>query len=300
MLSFSECNLCPRECGIDRSTQTGFCQGSHLCKVARAALHFWEEPCISGTQGSGTVFFSGCNLRCCYCQNHQISSEGQGREISAERLAEIFLELQEKGAHNINLVTPTPYLPFILKALDQVISRLHIPVIYNSSGYEKMETIQELDGYIDVYLPDFKYHDNQLALRYSNVSDYFEVAARAVPEMIRQTGGLVFDAYGIIQKGVIIRHLVLPVGKRDSLAILNWISQNLPPDSYWLSLMSQYTPAYKVHEYPEINRRITSLEYEAVVAEARRLDLTNGYIQERSSAGLEYTPAFDMEGIGKQ
>ena len=297
MLTFSECNLCPRECGIDRNIQTGFCQGSYRCKLARAALHFWEEPCISGLRGSGTVFFSGCNLRCCYCQNHQISSEGRGQEVSTARLAEIFLELQEKGAHNINLVTPTPYLPHILQALDAVRGQLYIPVIYNSSGYEKLATIKELHGYVDVYLPDFKYLDNQLARKYSNVDDYFEVATAAIQEMTCQTGELQFDEDGIIQKGVIIRHLVLPGGWRDSLAILNWIKNNLPLDSIWLSLMSQYTPTFHVHKYPEINRRITSWEYETVVTEARRLGLVNGYIQERSSASKEYTPPFNMEGI---
>ncbi|MGE5389628.1 MAG: radical SAM protein [Deltaproteobacteria bacterium] len=297
MLTLNNCNLCPRECGIDRNTQLGFCQGRYLCKVARAALHFWEEPCISGTRGSGTVFFSGCNLHCCYCQNYQISSEGQGKEISTERLAETFIELQDQGAHNINLVTPTPYLPHILKALESIKPRRRIPVIYNSSGYEKVETIKELNGYIDVYLPDFKYFNNTLARKYSNVEDYFEVATAAIREMLQQTGGIAFDENGIIRKGVMIRHLVLPGGRRDSQAILNWLHENLPSDGYWLSLMSQYTPAYKSREHPEIDRRITSLEYESVVEEARRLGLVNGYIQERSSAGKQYTPPFDLEGV---
>lgn len=297
MLTISECNLCPRECGVDRNIRPGFCQVGHICKVARAALHFWEEPCISGNRGSGTIFFSGCSLRCCYCQNHQISSEGYGQEVSAERLAEIYLELQEKGAHNINLVTATPHLPQVLAALDLVKCRLHIPVVYNSGGYEKAETIRELNGYVDVYLPDFKYFSNELARKYSSADDYFETAAAAIEEMIRQTKGLRFDDNGIIQKGVIIRHLVLPGARKDSLSILHWIRENLPPDRYWLSLLSQYTPAYQSQEHPEINRRVTSLEYESVVQEALHLGLVNGYIQDRSSAGKEYTPPFDLEGV---
>lgn len=297
MLTINPCNLCPRECGIDRNNQAGFCHGGHMSKVARAALHFWEEPCISGTRGSGTVFFSGCSLRCCYCQNYMISSEGFGKEISTERLAEIYLELQAKGAHNINLVTATPYLPWVLKALDLARPSLHIPVVYNSSGYERVETIRELQAYVDVYLPDFKYYSNEMAAKYSNVQDYFEVATAAIQEMIRQTRGLQFDDNGIMQKGVIIRHLVLPGGRKDSLAILQWIRENLPLDQYWLSLMSQYTPAYKSQDHREINRRITTFEYEAVVKEALHLGLVNSYVQERSSAREEYTPPFDLEGV---
>lgn len=297
MLTINPCNLCPRECGIDRNNQAGYCRSSCRIKVARAALHFWEEPCISGTRGSGTIFFSGCSLRCCYCQNYQISSEGRGKEISTERLAEIYLELQEKGAHNINLVTATPYLPQVIKALDLAGSGLQIPVVYNCSGYEKAETIRELKGYIDIYLPDLKYHSNQLATKYSNVQDYFEKAAAAIKEMILQAGILQFDADGIMQKGVIIRHLVLPGGRKDSLAILQWIHDNLPADQYWLSLMSQYTPAYKSLDHPEINRRLTTFEYQSVVKEALGLGLLNSYMQERSSAGKEYTPPFDLEGV---
>lgn len=297
MFTISPCNLCPRECGVDRNTEAGFCGGSYMIKAARAALHFWEEPCISGTSGSGTIFFSGCNLRCCYCQNYQISSEGNGREISTERLAEIYLELQDKGAHNINLVTATPYLPQVLESLDLAKSRLHIPVVYNSSGYEKAETIRELKGYVDIYLPDFKYFSNETALKYSNVHDYFEAAAAAIEEMILQTRGLQFDADGIMQKGVIIRHMVLPGGKKDSFSILQWIHDKLPIDQYWLSLMSQFTPAFKSHEHKEINRRVTTFEYESVVNEALRLGLVNSYKQDRSSACKEYTPPFNLEGV---
>lgn len=297
MLTINECNLCPRECGVDRNTTAGFCQAGAICKVARAALHFWEEPCISGSQGSGTVFFSGCNLRCCYCQNYEISSAGHGKAVSPERLAEIYLELQEKGAHNINLVTAAPHLPHIIKALDLVKSKLYIPVVYNSGGYEKTETVKELDGYVDVYLPDFKYFSDELSMKYSHADNYFEVATAAIAEMIRQIGEMQFDENGIIQRGVIIRHLVLPGARKDSIAILNWIRENLPLDQYWLSLMSQYTPAHKSQEHPEINRRVTSFEYESVVEEAVRLGLANGYMQGRSSAVKEYTPPFDLEGV---
>jgi putative pyruvate formate lyase activating enzyme len=297
MLYNNPCNLCPRECGVDRLANLGFCECDSQIKVARAALHFWEEPCISGSKGSGTVFFSGCTLRCCYCQNFRISSEGLGKEISAKRLAEIFLELQEKGAHNINLVTPTQYLVQVLYALDIVKSKLHIPVVYNCGGYELLETIRALKGYVDIFLPDLKYFSSELSLKYSKADDYFEVASAAIKEMISQIDTLDFDNNGIMQKGVIIRHLVIPGARKDSFKILNWISENLPKDKYLLSLMSQYTPAYKSSEYKELNRRITTFEYKSVVEEAIRLGLSNGFMQERSSAKEEYTPPFDLEGV---
>lgn len=299
-LTTNPCNLCPRMCGIDRASQTGFCQSGSQIKAARAALHFWEEPCISGSRGSGTIFFSGCTLRCCYCQNHQISSAGFGQEISVERLAEICMELQTQGAHNLNLVTATQYLDQILPALDLIKEQLHIPVVYNSSGYERVEVIQALAGYVDVYLPDLKYYSDELAWQYSHARDYFSAATAAIQAMTAQTGGLVFDEEGMLQKGVVIRHLVLPGARQDSFAILQWLSENLPPDKFMLSLMSQYTPVYKSVEHPELNRRITSFEYETVVAEAVRLGLTSGYMQERSSAREEYTPPFDLEGIIKR
>ncbi len=296
-LSSNPCNLCPRLCRIDRHNQIGFCQSGSRIKAARAALHFWEEPCISGSRGSGTIFFSGCTLRCCYCQNHQISSAGFGQEISVERLAEICMELQAQGAHNLNLVTATHYLDQILPALDLVKGQLHIPVVYNSSGYERVEVIQALKGYVDVFLPDCKYCSNELAWKYSRARDYFAVATTAIKAMITQTDGLVFDEEGLLQKGVVIRHMVLPGARQDSIAILQWLRDNLPPDQFMVSLMSQYTPVYKSCEQPEINRRVTTFEYEAVVAEAIRLGLTSGFMQERSSAREEYTPPFDLEGI---
>jgi putative pyruvate formate lyase activating enzyme len=297
MLSSDPCNLCPRECGVNRAAQLGYCQCGSQVKVARAALHFWEEPCISGSRGSGTVFFSGCTLQCCYCQNFRISSGGFGKEISVQRLAEIFLELQDKGAHNINLVTATQYLKQLLQALDLVKSRLSIPVVYNCGGYERVETIRALKGYVDVYLPDLKYYSSALSWRYSKAQDYFQVATAAIREMISQTDFLKFNEDGLMQKGVIIRHLVLPGGRKDSFLILKWISENLPEDKYLLSLMSQYTPAFQSREHREINRRITTFEYESVVQEAIRLGLCNGFMQEKSSAIEEYTPPFDLEGV---
>ena len=297
MLSDSPCNLCPRQCGADRLTRPGFCQCGRRAKVARAALHHWEEPCISGSRGSGTVFFSGCNLRCCYCQNARISRGGFGKEISDERLAEIFLELQDKGAHNINLVTATPFILPVLRALESARPRLHIPVVYNCGGYERPETIRALSGAVDIFLPDLKYYSPELSQAYSQAADYFEAASAAVREMIAQTGGPVFDKDGLMRRGVIIRHLVLPGARKDSLRILRWIRENLPDGQYLLSLMSQYTPYAPLPEHPELNRRVTSFEYESVVEEAVRLGLTDGFMQERSSAREEYTPPFDLEGV---
>lgn len=297
MLEYSSCTLCPRECGSDRRIGFGFCRCGDKIKVARAALHYWEEPCISGKKGSGTVFFSGCTLRCIYCQNYRISSGCFGKEISEERLSEIFLELQDKGAHNINLVTPTQFLPGILKALDAVKGKLRIPVVYNCGGYEKAETVRLLKGYVDIFLPDLKYFDSELSRKYSSAADYFSVASAAIAEMIAQTGEPVFDKDGILQKGVIIRHMVLPGCRRDSIHILRWIKENLPEGKYLLSLMSQYTPAFEGLRHKELSRRVTSFEYDFVTKEAVRLGLTAGFMQERSSAKEEYTPPFDLEGV---
>ena len=298
MLTYNPCRLCPRECRTDRSKVTGFCGCGDKIKVARAAIHYWEEPCISGKNGSGTVFFSGCTLGCCYCQNQKISAEAYGKEITTLRLSEIFLELQEKGAHNINLVTATQFLPGVIEALGYVKNKLHIPVVYTCGGYEKAETIKALEGYADIYLPDIKYFSGGLSLRYSGAADYFTIACKAVKEMIAQTGDLVYDSDGILKKGVIIRHLVLPGCRKDSFEILRWISSNLPPEKYMLSLMSQYTPfPVRSKDYPELNRKVTSFEYDSVVSEALRLGISCGYIQERSSAKEEYTPPFDLEGV---
>lgn len=284
-------------CRVNRTKSKGFCGCLDTAKVARAALHFWEEPCLTGKRGSGTVFFSGCTLRCCYCQNYKISAGNFGKEVSAERLAEIFLELQEKGAHNINLVTATQYLPQVMTALTQVKNSLKIPVVYNTSGYERIETIRALEGFVDIYLPDFKYFSNEIAYKYSKAKDYFKAASSAVKEMARQAKMPVFDAEGIMQKGLIVRHLVLPGHWRDSMEILNWLAENLPKGCFLLSMMSQYMPCYKSARHQDINRRVTTYEYEKVVEEALKLGLTDGYIQQRSAAREEYTPPFDLNGV---
>lgn len=297
LLDMTDCRLCPRNCKVNRKERTGFCGEKDGIRCARAALHHWEEPCISGTRGSGAVFFSGCSLKCCYCQNYQISQEGLGKEISPEKLARIFLDLQEQGAHNINLVTGTHFLPGILTALDLARPKLSIPVVYNCGGYEKPEVIRLLDGYVDIYLPDLKYFDPELSARYSGARDYFAQASQAVSAMISQTGSPVFDEDGIMQKGVIIRHMVLPGSRKDSISILNWIREHLPEEGFLLSLLSQYTPFYKSCEYPQINRRLTTYEYDKVLEEAISLGLTKGFMQEKSSAKEEYTPPFDLEGL---
>lgn len=297
LLDFNNCHLCPRNCGINRNISVGFCGCGSTLKAARAALHHWEEPCISGTRGSGAVFFSGCTLKCCFCQNHLISQGTLGKELSPKRLEEIFLSLQEQGAHNIDLITATQFLPQILPALDLVKHKLHIPVIYNCGGYEKIETLALLKDYIDIYLPDLKYFDSSLSWRYSKAKNYFEIASEVIPYMIEQTGELRYDAQGFLQKGVIIRHMVLPGCKEDSIQLLHWIKENLPKGNYLLSLLSQYTPFYKSSDYPEINRRITTYEYNKVLDTAISLGLTQGFMQEKSSAKEEYTPPFDLEGI---
>lgn len=300
MNSFSDyenCSLCPRECHIDRRIAAGICGCGDTLRAARAALHYWEEPCISGTQGSGTVFFSGCTLGCCFCQNHEISSGGFGKEISISRLADIFLELQDAGAHNINLVTTTQYLPSILPALDKVKHRLQIPVVYNTGGYEKVETLSCLKDYVDIYLPDFKYFDSALSLKYSHAADYFTAASQAIPYMIEQVGGPVYDDEGLLKKGVVIRHMILPGCRKDSLRLLYWMKENLPKDRWLISLLSQFTPFHKSSDYPEINRRITTFEYESVLNTAIDLGFTQGFMQEKSSAREEYTPPFHLEGI---
>lgn len=294
---YKDCTLCPRNCHADRTVHPGFCGCGPKIRAARAALHFWEEPCISGTGGSGTIFFSGCTLRCCFCQNYPISSKLFGKEISVNHLADIFLSLQDQGAENISLVTATQYLPSILPALDLVKDSLRIPVVYNCGGYEKTETLKLLDGYIDIYLPDLKYFDNQLSARYSGAGNYFQYASAAVSEMIRQTGAPSFDDRNVMQKGVIIRHMVLPGMRHDSVRILQWMHDHLKKGSFLLSLMSQYTPFYKAGEYPEINRRITTYEYRKVLDTAIALGLTEGYMQKKSSAKEEYTPPFDLEGL---
>ena len=308
---YNSCTLCPRMCRVNRRQRTGFCGCTDTLTAARAALHQWEEPCISGAPGrpggSGAVFFSGCTLRCCFCQNYNISSEHFGKALTSAQLAQIFLKLQDQGAYNINLVTATQFLPQILEALQQVKHRLTIPIVYNCGGYERVETVAALKDYVDIWLPDFKYFDNRLAARYSGAPDYFETAAAAIRQMIDQTGPPVYfpensNSAGqadtpLLKKGVIIRHMVLPSHKSDSMALLNWISEHFPRGLYLVSLMSQYTPMFHSSGYPHLNRRITSYEYYKVVDEAIRLGLTDGFMQEKSSAREEYTPPFDLEGL---
>lgn len=298
------CRICPRACGADRAAgRAGYCGADDKLVVARAALHHWEEPCLSGApedaRGSGTVFFSGCALRCCYCQNYPISQQGVGKAITAQHLAEIFLRLQQNGARNLNLVTATQYLPWVLEALDSARSAgLSLPVVYNTGGYETVETVKALDGYVDVWLADFKYASPDLADRLSSARDYPAVAEAALRQMLIQTGAPVYDAEGFLQRGVIVRHLALPGCTEDSFAVLQTLARirketGIP---FVPSLMSQFTPFYKAAEHG-LGRRITTYEYRKVIDEAIRLGLTDGYMQEKSSAREEYTPPFNLEGV---
>lgn len=298
--TYDRCRLCPRQCLTDRARRTGFCKSGTKAKVARAALHPWEEPPISGSRGSGTVFFSGCTLGCCFCQNHPISREGFGKEVTSRELCDIFLRLQDQGAHNINLVTATHYLPSVIQALDMAKPSLAVPVVYNCGGYERPQIIRALKPYVDIWLPDLKYRSSSLSLRYSRADDYFFWASRAVTQMVLQTGPPVLDENGVMKSGVIIRHMVLPGARQDSLKLLGWIHDSLPRGSCLVSLLSQYTPSHLVRDtedYPELNRRVTSYEYEKIVDAAMELGLSDGYMQKRSSAREEYTPPFDLEGV---
>lgn len=289
----NQCRLCPRECNVNRlKGEVGYCGASEKLMVSRAALHFWEEPCVSGENGSGTVFFSNCNLKCVFCQNHCISQENLGIEISIERLSEIFLELEENGANNINLVTPTHYAPQIIEALKlSKASGLNIPILYNSNGYDSLDTLKALDGYIDVYLPDLKYYNSKYSLKYSMAKDYFEKASIAIEEMYRQVGKPVFDENGIIKKGVIIRHLMLPGLLFDSKKILDYIHKTFGNNVY-ISLMNQYTPMFKASNYPEINRKLNEKHYDAIIDYALDLGIKNAFIQESESSSEEFVPDF--------
>lgn len=291
------CNMCPRECNIDRERSKGFCQMSDILKVSRAALHMWEEPCISGKEGSGTVFFSGCTLRCVFCQNRDIAAGRSGKEISIERLSEIFLELMEKGANNINLVTPTHYTRQIIKALDIAKNQgMNLPIVYNTSGYEKTDTIKMLEGYVDVYLPDFKYVSSDISGKYSGAKDYYIYAKDALSEMVKQTGKPKFDERRIMTKGVIVRHLILPGCSEDSKAVIEYL-YNTYGDDIYISIMNQYTP-FGMENYPELNRKVTTYEYNKVVNYAIELGITNGFVQEGSAASESFIPDFDRyEGV---
>ncbi|MBQ8623443.1 MAG: radical SAM protein [Oscillospiraceae bacterium] len=291
MSIYNECMLCPRKCCVDRSKSMGFCRQSDNLRIARADLHFWEEPCISGKNGSGTVFFSGCTLKCCFCQNYEVSQENKGYYISAVELADIFLELQHKGAHNINLVSPTPHVPKIIEALDIARPRLIIPVVYNCGGYENVDTIKMLDGYVNVYLPDMKYFNDEYALKYSGTKNYFSEAIASLKEMVRQVGKPQFDDKGIIKKGVIVRHLVLPTLRKDSIAVINELAKSFKSDEILLSIMSQYVPMHKSFEFKELSRRVSTFEYNSVLDEASKFGF-NGFSQEREAADKSYIPEF--------
>ena len=288
------CTLCPHRCKVNRlNGLKGRCRCDDKLRIALSSLHMFEEPCISGTNGSGTVFFSNCNLNCIYCQNYEISSLGKGKEISVNHLAEIFLNQQEQGAHNINLVTPTMYVYQIIEAIKIAKSNgLNIPIIYNTNGYENIETIKLLNGYIDVYLPDLKYYTNELSKKYSNVDNYFEIATNAIKEMYAQVGQAEFDEAGLIKKGVIIRHLVLPNHIQNSKNILKWISDNIP--NVYVSVMSQYFPTYKAKKDSLINRKLNKKEYKEIFNFLYSLNLKNGYIQELGEHEEEYVPNFDL------
>ncbi len=292
-----KCAVCPRKCNAVRETGTGYCNTGSNLKIAKAYLHMWEEPCISGRNGSGTVFFSGCNLRCVFCQNHIISQQGHGVEVSSTQLGETFLLLQEKGAHNINLVSPSHYCVQIRKALMEVSGKLHIPVIYNSNGYDSIQNLKLVEGLVNVYLPDFKYFSNETSLKFSDASDYFETVTAAIHEMYRQVGKIRYDSDGLVKSGLMIRHLILPGHTKESIKILKWIKSALPSDDISVSLMSQYTPVFKAFDYSEISRRIIRKEYEKVLNYFFKLSFPKGYVQERDSAEDKYIPDFDLEGV---
>lgn len=294
-----KCELCPRKCGVDRSVSRGYCGMGDQLTAAKAMLHYWEEPCVSGERGSGAVFFSGCVLKCVFCQNYDISAEQKGKIISAERLVKIFLELQQQGAHNINLVNPTHFVPQIINAVQTARDRgLSLPIVYNSGGYERVETLRMLDGIVDIYLPDVKYFDNDLAKTLSDAPDYFETAMSALAEMIRQTGKPDLDADGIMRRGTIVRHLVLPGQYKDTIEIIKRVGERFGGDILF-SLMSQYTPFGKVKtdkRFEKFNRRITTFEYRKALDAVYETGM-NGYMQEKSSAKEEYTPEFDFSGL---
>jgi len=291
------CNICPRNCNINRSINKGYCNTSLDVKVAKAFLHKWEEPFISGKNGSGTVFFTGCNLKCVFCQNYKISQLNYGKTLNTKELASLFISLQNKGAHNINLVSPTIYIHQIKTAI--LLARekgLSIPIIYNTNAYENVKSLQALDGLINIYLPDLKYYSNILSKKFSKANDYFKHATQAILEMYRQVGVPHFNHDGILENGLVIRHLILPGCIEDTKKILLWIKNNLPKEIY-ISLMGQYTPFYKAKNYPELNRTITQQEYEEAINYFFEIGLENGFVQETTSASEKYIPEFDLEGL---
>lgn len=304
-MSTKICKLCPRNCAVDRKNkERGICGQTDQLKVARAALHYWEEPCISGVEGSGAIFFSGCALHCVFCQNREIANGTVGKEISVERLSEIFLELMEKGANNINLVTAGHFVPQVIKALERAKAQgMNLPVVYNTSSYENVDTIKKLEGFVDIYLPDFKYMSETLSEKYSHALDYSKVAKAAIEEMVRQTGAPVFketenktEEEPLIRKGTIVRHLVLPGQVEDSKAVIRYLYETYG-DKIYISIMNQFTPMSHLSAYPELSRKLTEEEYDEVVDYAIELGVENGYIQEGETAKESFIPAFDCEGV---
>ena len=290
-----KCEICPRKCKVNRNNnQIGWCKSTNIVKIGLYSTHNFEEPCISGEKGSGTVFFSNCTMNCIFCQNYEISQLGKGKEISIEELANIFIKQQRKGVHNINLVTPTSYVYQIIEAIKIAKSKgLKIPIVYNTNGYENIETIKALNGYVDVYLPDLKYAEDEIATKYSGTKDYFEITTKAIKEMLEQVGTPKFNEDGIIQKGVIIRHLVLPNHIENSKKVLLWIKQNLPNDIY-VSIMAQYFPTYKAKENSILNRKLTKEEWEQVEKYIDEINIENGFIQELGEHEEEYVPKWDF------
>lgn len=289
-MDITKCELCPRRCKVDRTKGYGFCGENYEIRIANYQLHFWEEPVISGKNGSGTVFFSGCVLKCVFCQNYEISAQNKGYVITPQRLGEIFLSLQEKGANNINLVNPTHFVPQILQALDLVKSELKIPVVYNCGGYERVETLEMLKGYVDIFLPDVKYFSGEISKKYSKAEDYFENSIKAVKKMVELVGKPVIQD-GLMKQGVIVRHLVLPNCRKDSIQVVKALGENFSKDEILISLMSQYVPMYKALEIKELNRRVSTFEYESVLAECEKYGW-DGFLQEKSSASDIYVPPF--------
>lgn len=291
-----ECNLCPRKCGINRYVENGFCSASNKVRIAYYSLHMWEEPLISGEKGSGTIFFSNCNLRCIYCQNKKISTDGYGKNISNKRLGEIMLELQERGAHNINLVTPTMYVPQIAYVLHKIKNKeLKIPVVYNTSSYENVGTIMAMNGLVDIYLADLKYYDDELAFKYSGCNNYFEVATMAIDAMYRQVGKCEFDENNMLKRGLVVRVLILPGHTHDAMKIIEYLYKTYKDDIY-ISIMNQYTPINKC-KYNNLNRKVTEEEYEDVISYALTIGVNNAFIQEGEAADESFIPNFDTSII---
>lgn len=294
-MEVEQCMSCPRKCGVDRITKVGYCGMKKDIRIARVGLHLWEEPSISYGKGSGTIFFSGCNLRCVYCQNYEISQNQKGKNISREQLIKEVFRLEEEGAANINLVTPSHYVDVLADVLEKIKHRIRIPIIYNSSGYDSVSSLKKMEGLVDCYLPDLKYFSEEMSRNYSGAEDYFVVATRAIEEMVRQCGYYREDAYGHMKNGVMIRHMVLPGGYRDSIKVLDWIGDTFDVKKMAISLMSQYFPTNQASRFPELNRRITSFEYKKVVEHAQDMNFGYGFIQKRESASESYVPEFDYK-----